>query len=253
MAWRYGKIPLSAWVPFAATIIVALVGISGTFIVASRNLDHEKKMVAQEQRLVRVNAQLSDFYGPLFSLADTGNRLYVKFCHGEGRSYENGYFEFDKDGTELRTAEQEDPEKLCNWMRVMEQVFLPLNQEIEHLVIHHSSLVEDGEVPEVLIEVAAHVAEFRSVMKKWQNYDPCGGQWDHEKVKNAYRTQGKKAFTPVMRYPRELKDHAKQKFNLLKRRQSAIHQEFGIVAEDEKKKVPDEGKADQSQAQPSGS
>jgi hypothetical protein len=53
----------------------------------------------------------------------------------------------------------------------MTEVFMPLNLEMERVVVEKSDLLEESEMPPSLLQLCAHVEAYKTVIKRWENHD----------------------------------------------------------------------------------
>ncbi len=136
------------------TIFVALAGYLITYwnnILLSR----------RTERLNRINKQLNEFYGPLYSLVYSSSKSWVTF-RTKYRSQKRSYFSDNPPPTE---------EELQAWRLWMTTVFMPINLRIYEMVVSKADLLIERDMPECLRELCAHVASYQTVLKKWENND----------------------------------------------------------------------------------
>jgi hypothetical protein len=53
----------------------------------------------------------------------------------------------------------------------MPHVFMPLNEYREDLILRHSHLIREREMPSCLLQFAAHTAGYKAVLTKWKSGD----------------------------------------------------------------------------------
>ena len=63
---------------------------------------------------------------------------------------------------------KEEAEAWRLWMR---EVFMPLNLEMEALILKHSDLLAEAEMPKILLDLSAHIAGYKPVLKSWERGD----------------------------------------------------------------------------------
>lgn len=140
--------------PLAITVLLALVGYGATYA-------YNLKLARRQDRLSRVSRQLSDFYGPLFALSESGASIWDGFrtqYRPDGKSYWD-----PADPPSEADAEA--------WRLWMTDVFMPLNRQMVGVVVQKADLLDESEMPEVLLDVCAHVAAYEAVLKQWTRGD----------------------------------------------------------------------------------
>jgi hypothetical protein len=139
------------------TIALAFIGYLATYF---NNL----RLSQRQERLARVSRQLSDFYGPLLALTETGTQIFNAFMgHAATRS----------DGQSPFAAGEEPPtsEELAEWRLWVSTVFLPSIQAMRDIVVTKADLLAEPQVPPVLLELSAHVSGYEITAAKWANGD----------------------------------------------------------------------------------
>lgn len=141
----------------AVTIALAFIGYLATYI---NNL----RLSQRQERLSRVNRQLSDFYGPLLALTEAGTQIFNAFMqHAAKRPDGRSPFEA---GGEPPTSEE-----LAEWRLWVSTVFLPSIQAMRDIVVTKADLLVEPQVPPVLLELSAHVSGYEITAAKWANGD----------------------------------------------------------------------------------
>ena len=131
------------------TLLAALVALIGVWwqVRAKRKDD---KLSAQ---LNRLDKQLSNLYGPLYSWYESGHENVIAFrkVFSDDFSYEN--------------------EKYRVWM---EQVFMRTNASMEEVIINNAELFIGKEIPAPFLKFSLHVAALKVYMAEWKrpNFDP---------------------------------------------------------------------------------
>jgi hypothetical protein len=176
----------AAVITAVVTIFVALAGYLITYwnnILLSR----------RTERLNRINKQLNEFYGPLYSLVHSSSKAWVTFRTKYRQRI--SYFSNDPPPTE---------EDIQAWRLWMTTVFMPINLRIYELIVSKADLLIERDMPECLRELGAHVAAYQTVLKKWENNDFS----EHKSLIN---------------YPgRALLDYSRRSFKELKEKQANL-------------------------------
>ncbi len=190
-------------------LIIALAAIIASVLTIifgiRKQIETQQQTINSLEKLKRIDLQLSNFYAPLLALSQASNMLYIKFVEEEKRSKKH-YFEKAFDGTDKIPS----TENIENWKRVMKNVFFPINEKREILVLEHAGLIVDDILPRILVEMVTHIAEFRSVMKKWDEHKSPADAMD------AFNKNGDEEFRPTIEFPGEkLEEYAENGFNKL--------------------------------------
>ncbi len=178
---------LAAIVTAAVTLIVALTGYLITYV-------NNIRLSQRTEQLNRVNRQLGELYGPLYSLSRTGDQVYKAFR----TKYRPGvpYFGNNPPPTE---------EDLKAWRLWVSTVFMPRNTQIQHLIINKADLLIETDIPECLNALCAHVAAYQAELKKWENGD--FSEW----------------YSEIIKYPgKVLLEYSEQSFKSLKEKQKKL-------------------------------
>ncbi|MGW3174022.1 hypothetical protein [Streptomyces sp. NPDC001153] len=139
------------------TIALAFVGYLATYL---NNL----RLSQRQERLSRVNRQLSEFYGPMLALTETGTQIFNAFMERAATR---------PDGRSPFAAGGEPPtsEELTEWRLWVSTVFLPSIQAMRDIVVTKADLLAERQVPPVLLELSAHVSGYEITAAKWANGD----------------------------------------------------------------------------------
>jgi len=142
----------------AVTISVSvLLAVGGYVATYAYNL----KLAQRKDRLDRVNAQLSDFYGPLLALVSAGESSFDAFRQ-KHRPDKPWIFGRGETPTEQKSA---------TWRLWMVEVFMPLNVAIVDVITKHADLLDESDMPKPLLDACSHVAAYRAVIKQWEQGD----------------------------------------------------------------------------------
>ncbi|MGX1274436.1 hypothetical protein [Streptomyces phaeoluteigriseus] len=170
------------------TIGLAFVGYVVTYFNGLR-------LSQRQERLARVNRQLSDFYGPLFALTEANTRTFGAFRQRHARPGGTSPFTHGTPPT---------PEELSEWRLWVTTVFLPNIQAMRDLVIDHADLLNEPEMPPLLLQLCAHVSGYEITAARW-------AQGNHDQ------------HLSVVPFPsEELAAYAKQGFSALKKEQARL-------------------------------
>src|SRR5262245_13376048 len=123
-------------VALIVTVVLAMVGFVATYLNGVR-------LAQRKDRLDRVNRQLSELYGPLRALNAAVYRLWREF---RSRHRPSGQY--------WRDPDPPTPEDAEAWRLWMTTVFMPLNREMERVVVQHADLLRGSEkMPECLLDL----------------------------------------------------------------------------------------------------
>lgn len=144
-----------SWQAALSLGIPALVAAGGYLVTYRNNL----RLNGRKDRLDRVTRQFSDLYGPLFATASATNATWLMFR----RQYRPSGAFWGQPGP------PPTPEAASAWRLWMTTVFMPLNRRIRDVIVDHADLLDEERVPELLLNVCAHVASYEPILKQWED------------------------------------------------------------------------------------
>ncbi|MET7481883.1 hypothetical protein [Streptomyces sp. NPDC005538] len=143
-------------------MIAVVVTVALTFAGFAVTYLNGLRLAQRQERLARVNRQLSEFYGPLFALAEANARTFAAFRERHARSGGVSPFADATPPTEEESAE---------WRLWVTAVFLPVLREMRELVIGRADLLREPEMPTLLLELCAHAAGYEITAARWAQGD----------------------------------------------------------------------------------
>lgn len=167
-------------VALAIPIVVALLG----YWITKRN---QLELSRWRERLDLINNRLNNFYGPLYVQSEVGYGAYKTLIDKMGG--EGAFRQVPMDAAVLH-----------EWQVWVENIFLPLNQASEDLIMQNAHLIREEEFPESLLLFVMHAAAYKAMVAKWK-------QNDFEE------------YLPKIDYPVELSDYAARSYRELKHEQ----------------------------------
>jgi hypothetical protein len=144
---------LTTAVTLGVTVALALLG----YLLTHRS---NLRVDQRRARLARVNEQLSEFYGPLFALSRSGEVAWRAFRSRYRPS--EPFWSVDSPAS---------AEELAEFRRWMTQVFMPNNRLMRKVIVGRADLLDEHEMPEVLVALLAHVASYEVVLGRWEDGD----------------------------------------------------------------------------------
>ncbi|HEY1986859.1 MAG TPA: hypothetical protein VGG85_15690 [Terracidiphilus sp.] len=130
------------------TIIVAFAGYAFTFLSAHM-------LARRRDKLELVNKRLNEFYGPLYVASQAGNIAYRSLLARQGKTQSEPIT--DKD--------------LKDWVLWMREIFIPLNEIREKIIIEKAHLIVEERMPQCLLDFVTHVVGYKAVLTKWAEGD----------------------------------------------------------------------------------
>ena len=170
---------LALWI----TLAVGLIGYLITYL-------YSLHLAKRADRLKYLNAQLDELYGPMYVITQAGRILFKALSAKRDKRKE-------EDNPELPfSSEQEDQE----WRLWVEEVFQPLNEKLEQVIVGKAHLVIEEDMPHALKRFLAHSAGYKAVIKQWElgNYTES---------------------TSIIEYPVDLAVYAEASFKTLRKEQ----------------------------------
>jgi hypothetical protein len=180
-----------------ATLLVTVLLAGVGYAVTYRNT---LRLTKRKERLDRVDRQLREFYGPLYALTESADKAWRAFRLQIGRP--SGPFW----GTDPGPTDEER----AAWRLWMQHVLMPLNIRIETVIVERADLLEGSEMPGYLLDLLAHIAAYKAVLKGWE-----GGDYSRH--------------ISVIDYPDAVTHYAKHEYLKLKALQQSL---IGPVAPD---------------------
>jgi hypothetical protein len=157
------------------TEIVALVGVCvaviGYFVTYRTNL----RLAQRNDRLERINRQLSEFYGPLLALTRASGQSWQAFRQRYRPPGSESFWKNDPPPTK---------EDAIAWRLWMTTVFMPVHQRMMDLVLSRADLIEEPDMPPCLMALCAHVAGYQAVLKEWETTEISVAREDNISVVN---------------------------------------------------------------------
>jgi hypothetical protein len=139
-------------------LITTIVTVSLAFIGYVVKYINDLALVKRRDKLDRINKQLGDFYGPLYSLLKSNEQAWKVFRQKNKPS--GSYFDPNNPPTE---------EELIAWRHYMRTVFMPTNDKIYDIIVTKSDLLNEGEMPKCLLNLISHIIVYKAVIKNWDN------------------------------------------------------------------------------------
>jgi|GEM_PF-1968816 len=136
------------------TIFVAILGSVAAYLNSLR-------IAARKDQLDHVDRQLRKLYGPLFALNHVSNIAWLAFRQ-KYRPGAESYWRTEPGPT----AEEEEA-----WRLWMATVFMPLILRMEEVILKHSDLIEEQDMPQCFIDLISHISAYKPVLQKWSNGD----------------------------------------------------------------------------------
>jgi hypothetical protein len=139
-------------VSLIVTILLALFGYLITHLL-------QLQQTKRKEQLELINKRLDEFYGPLF-IASQASGIAL------GSFFDNATLQSsvrDKNAT-VRDQDSE-------WRTWVKNVFMPLNEICEKVIIEKAYLIRETETPACLLQLVAHVSAYKALLKKWEQGD----------------------------------------------------------------------------------
>ena len=143
-----------AWT-IIVSICLALVGYLVTFLM-------QRNQERRQAQLERVNLQLRNLYGPLYSTLLANQAIWDAFRNRLWPQHGRSSYFYENETTELENA---------RWRTWMIHVFEPLNARIEKVILENGDLLEGSQLPEDFVQALAHIASYRALYPNWEVED----------------------------------------------------------------------------------
>lgn len=172
------------WASIAITSCLALIGLLGTYL-------YNLRLARRKDRLDLVTRQINEFYGPFYISTQAGKLGVAAFRKKLGQK------------AVFADRTKPTPMELEEWKIWLPTVLMPINEHREKLILSSAHLIRESEMPSCLLLFVAHVAAYRSVLRKWE-------QGDYSE------------FLSVIDFPAEIEAYASTSFIELKHEQARL-------------------------------
>lgn len=126
----------------SAAVITASASVFVAMVVFVLNQRAQIRLERRQARLVLINSQLRDLYGPLHALVDVNERLWEAL----------------RESSLPARAERRPEGGTDDWHRWRDNVLMPTNREMRDLIVRRADLLIEDHVPQPLLDFCAHVA-----------------------------------------------------------------------------------------------
>ncbi|MEU7042733.1 hypothetical protein AB0A77_16945 [Streptomyces varsoviensis] len=144
-----------------AAIITVGLAFTGYLVTYLNSL----RLTQRQERLARVNRQLSEFYGPLLALTEINSRMYHAFSERHPRP--DGRSPLQHGPEEMPLTEEE----LAEWRVWITKVFLPNHRAMRNILVDKADLLSEPHMPPILLEVYAHASWEEIMAARWEQGD----------------------------------------------------------------------------------
>ncbi len=172
-------------IQITSLLVTVILAFTGYLITYLNNL----RLSNRKEQLDLVNKRINEFYGPLYVASKAGEIAHQALLVKLGKKRDL----FD-------TASPPTEKDLGEWRIWMVNVFLPLNEFREHLILENAHLIKEEKMPDVLLHFVTHASAYKAMLKKWEGSDFS-------------------EYNPLVDFPVELNDYATQSYNELKAEQ----------------------------------
>ena len=154
---------------------VALIGVCIAVIGYFVKYRIDLRLAQRNDRLERINRQLSEFYGPLLALTRSSGQSWQAFRKRYRPPGSVSFWKNDPPPTK---------EDTIAWRLWMTTVFMPVHQRMMELVLERADLIEEPEMPPSLLDLCAHVNGYQAILKEWETGEISTAREDNISVVN---------------------------------------------------------------------
>ncbi|WP_432180514.1 hypothetical protein [Streptomyces sp. NBC_00063] len=144
-----------------AAIITVVLAFAGYLVTYLNSL----RLTQRQERLARVNRQLSEFFGPLLALTEINSQVYSAFSERHPRP--DGRSPLQHGPDELPPTEEE----LAEWRLWITNVFLPNHRAMRDVLVNKADLLSEPHMPPILLEVYGHASWHEITVTRWEQGD----------------------------------------------------------------------------------
>lgn len=169
-------------------VITVILALTGYFATYANNL----RLARRKERLDLINKRIDEFYGPLYVASQAG---YIAWRALLDKYKREGLF-FDE-------GQPPSEERFREWRVWVENVFMPLNEFREKLILENAYLIREQDMPACLLAFVTHVSSYKAMLAKWEMGDLS-------------------EFVPLVEFPSALTEYAAKSYQELKTEQLAL-------------------------------
>ena len=157
------------------TEVVALVGVVAAVLGYFVTYWTNHRLAQRNDRLERINRQLSEFYGPLLALTRSSGQSWQAFRQRYRPPGSESFWKSDPPPTK---------EDAIAWRLWMTTVFVPVHQRMMELVLNRADLIEEPDMPACLLDLCAHVHGYQAILKEWETGEVSVAREDNISIVN---------------------------------------------------------------------
>ena len=174
---------------YLGLIVTISLALLGYFVTYLNNL----RLAKRADKLRFITTQIDELYGPLYVITQTGQILFQAL---NAQGMKQGRLIINQDAPD-------SAEDISEWRIWVEDVFQPLYEQLDQIIIQKAHLIIEDEMPQCLKRFLAHTAGYKAVIKKWQLGDFTES-------------------SSVIHYPVEIEDYAEKSYLMLKAKQKKL-------------------------------
>ena len=178
------------WELVAPLIVTILLAISGYIYTHFADLENEQNSA----KIDRVNDQLRNLYGPLYSFASVSEITWQELI-----LLYPALTKIDSVNPKVPLTEVEQEE----YRKYMLKVIQPLQLNAENAILNYSDLIDEKEMPTLFKELVAHISDSKKLYSNWANGDYS-------------------RHIPINKYPADFRTYITKEYNKLKSRQMEL-------------------------------
>ena len=144
-----------ALIAASAAICVAVLGALLTYI-------YNRRLQRRQARLARLDAQLEEFYGPLYAMFQARHKAHLRFVDVLRPGHSSLF---------APEAEPLNDQELRLWRLWVETSHRHQSSPAYDVIITRAHLLIEDEVPECLLEFCAHKAGYDVLIERWKQGD----------------------------------------------------------------------------------
>ena len=144
---------------FIVSIVTAII-LAGTGYLYTWNQSRSDAQYAAQ--LERVNQQLREYYGPLYALVEADDKSFQHFVNNTRPEVRNAYWDSNNPPNELQQKK---------WRTWFIEVTIPNYLKMEEIIMNHSDLLIEDDIPHPIIELTSHIAGYKTVVAAWKEGD----------------------------------------------------------------------------------
>jgi hypothetical protein len=196
--------------------------LDNSFKLEQQRNDNVLKMEDRKTRRQYISDQIRYLYSPVMALCENRDGAFnqlIALHRPELRRTPPPHYYFDET--------ERTPEQLHQWRLWRKEVFQPLLEDMQKIILQNAHLIDDAELPGYFNDLFAHISAYRAIIKHWADVIEKDETNNTNKINEQHQDEDG-TYRPVVphtaseNFPDELREAISQKFDELKKEQTQL-------------------------------